>query len=202
MVSNFTDPSISAPNGITLGPDGALWFTNNANNSIGRITTAGSVTSYTDATISGSGGIAVGSDGALWFTNFRNGSIGRITTAGRVTNYTDASINIPDTIAPGPDGALWFTNHGNGSIGRITTTVTPGINLLTPTSGPKGTTVTITGRNLAGAIQVEFNGTPTSIVSNTATQIVTKVPAGAATGPITVTVSAGTATSNGNFIVT
>jgi streptogramin lyase len=26
--------------GITVGPDGALWFANNGNNSIGRITTA------------------------------------------------------------------------------------------------------------------------------------------------------------------
>jgi virginiamycin B lyase len=32
-------PGISIPGGITAGPDGALWFTDNGNNSIGRITT-------------------------------------------------------------------------------------------------------------------------------------------------------------------
>ena len=41
-VSNYTDPSISNPQGIAVGPDGALWFTNYGNNSIGRITTGSS----------------------------------------------------------------------------------------------------------------------------------------------------------------
>jgi virginiamycin B lyase len=35
--------------GITAGPDGALWFANSANNSIGRITTKGKVTNFTGA---------------------------------------------------------------------------------------------------------------------------------------------------------
>jgi hypothetical protein len=39
-------------------------------------------------------------------------------------------------------------------------------------------------------------------MSGTATQIVTAVPAGAATGPITVTTPAGTATSATSFTVT
>ena len=36
----YADPSIDAPAGIAVGPDGALWFTNYFGNSIGRITTA------------------------------------------------------------------------------------------------------------------------------------------------------------------
>jgi streptogramin lyase len=122
-------PGVSQPWGITAGSDGALWFTNQNNNSIGRITTAGVVTNYTGAGISGPTGIAAGPDGALWFTNNGNNSIGRITTAGAVANYTGAGISGPTAIAAGPDGALWFTNYGmwNGStfvgssIGRITT---------------------------------------------------------------------------------
>jgi streptogramin lyase len=35
------NPSIFVPHGITAGPDGALWFTNHGNSSIGRITTGG-----------------------------------------------------------------------------------------------------------------------------------------------------------------
>ena len=35
------------PTGITAGPDGALWFTNSGNDSIGRITVAGVVTNFT-----------------------------------------------------------------------------------------------------------------------------------------------------------
>ena len=98
--------------GIAVGPDGALWFTNSGNNSIGRITTGGIVTNYTGTSISEPNGITAGPDGALWFTNAGNNSIGRITTGGTVTNYTGTGISEPDGITAGPDGALWFTNAG------------------------------------------------------------------------------------------
>ena len=106
---------------MTTGPDGALWFTNLYNNTIGRITTAGVVTNYTGTGIDAPQSITAGPDGALWFTNWYGNSIGRITTAGVVTNYTDTGIDYPQSITPGPDGALWFTNWANNSIGRITT---------------------------------------------------------------------------------
>ena len=46
MISTYTGTGISGPSEITAGPDGALWFTNPGNNTIGRITTAGAVTNY------------------------------------------------------------------------------------------------------------------------------------------------------------
>jgi hypothetical protein len=49
---------------------------------------------------------------------------------------------------------------------------------------------------------VKFNGTTATITSNTATPIVTAVPAGATTGKITVTTAGGTATSATDFTVT
>ena len=75
-------PGINSPFEITAGPDGALWFTNRGNNSIGRITADGRVTGYTGTGIDDPGGIAAGPDGALWFTNAGNNSIGRIATSG------------------------------------------------------------------------------------------------------------------------
>jgi len=120
VVTNYTGTGIDTPLWIAAGPDGALWFTNYSNSSIGRITTAGVVTKYTGTGIDDPDGIAAGSDGALWFTNSGGfDSIGRITTAGVVTNYTGTDIDDPGGIAAGPDGALWFTNSGNDSIGRI-----------------------------------------------------------------------------------
>jgi hypothetical protein len=62
--------------------------------------------------------------------------------------------------------------------------------------------VTITGQNLSDATAVAFDGAEAAIVSATATQIVTTVPAGAATGCITVTTPAGTAMSHTSFTVT
>ena len=39
-VKIYTGAGISHPEGIAAGPDGALWFTNEGNGSIGRITTS------------------------------------------------------------------------------------------------------------------------------------------------------------------
>lgn len=203
-VKYYQNATIDGPEGIVAGPDGALWFANVGfgTNSVGRIATTGKVTTHTAATVNSPRWITAGPDGALWFANHGNDSIGRITTTGTVTHYTDPTINGPYGITTGSDGAVWFANFGNKSIGRITTTVTPGVKGFTPTSGGVGTTVTITGQNLAGATQVAFNGTTAGIVSDTATQIVTVVPAGAATGRITVKTAYGTATSPKSFTVT
>src|SRR5260370_18345755 len=44
-ITEFTTPTASSgPLGITTGPDGALWFTENTANKIGRITTRGATT--------------------------------------------------------------------------------------------------------------------------------------------------------------
>ena len=132
-----TQPSF--PAGITTGPDGALWFTEQSANpstsdfQIGRITTAGAITEYPipPVTIAGSPsypepqGIASGSDGALWFTGLNTSTIGRIDTSGAVTEYSIPSGGNPQWIAAGPDGALWFTEQAFGTappaIGRIAT---------------------------------------------------------------------------------
>ena len=78
----------------------------------------------------------------------------------------------------------------------------PVITSFTPTSGPVGTTVVITGTDLTDATQVTFNGTPALVFSvNSATQITATVPAGATTGPIGVTTPINSATSATSFTV-
>jgi RHS repeat-associated protein len=124
VVTNFTDASIDFPVGIATGSDGALWFTNYSNNSIGRITTAGVVSNYTDPSLHSPNNMTsatAGAGGDLWFTNSGSNSIGSITTSGTVANYTGTGISYPTGITEGPDGAMWFTNAGNNSIGRVTT---------------------------------------------------------------------------------
>src|SRR5437764_15177314 len=61
-------PAIAKPKGVTAGPDGALWFANTKDNSVGRITTGGFAVNLTDPTISKPTGSASSPDGALWFT--------------------------------------------------------------------------------------------------------------------------------------
>src|SRR5438270_3310974 len=58
-----------------------------------------------------------------------------------------------------------------------------------PTFGQLGTGVTITGANFAGATAVSFNGVAATFTESSPGTITTTVPAGATTGPITVTTS-------------
>jgi virginiamycin B lyase len=124
-IGGYPVPTVgSGPEGITAGPDGALWFTESAANKIGRIATSGTITEYPVPTAASDPyGIAAGPDGALWFTEYIGNNIGRITTAGVITEYPVPTANSdPDGITAGPDGALWFTEYSGYNIGRITTT--------------------------------------------------------------------------------
>lgn len=113
----------SRPEGIAVGPDGALWFVESQGNRIGRITTAGMLTEYPLPAVSSyPRDITAGPDGALWFTESPGNRIGRISTTGVITEYPlPAADSGPEGITAGPDGALWFAEHGAASIGRITT---------------------------------------------------------------------------------
>ena len=89
-------PGVGYGSDITVGPDGALWFTGA---SVGRITTSGAVQHFGAGELDASNGIAVGSDGALWFTNEgATPSIGRITTDGVITSFPDPSVGYSESI--------------------------------------------------------------------------------------------------------
>jgi gliding motility-associated-like protein len=81
----------------------------------------------------------------------------------------------------------------------------PSITSFNPSSGPIGTTVTITGVNFSSTPAnniVTFNGIAAVVTASTATSITTTVPAGATTGVISVTVSGATGISATAFTVT
>lgn len=59
------------------------------------------------------------------------------------------------------------------------------VSSVTPTSGPVGTEVTINGTNLTGATAT-FSGINATVLSNTGTQMVVVIPAGATTGLLAV----------------
>ncbi len=73
---------------------------------------------------------------------------------------------------------------------------------FSPHTGPVGTGVTIFGTGFDPAsAHVSFNGTSAAVTSATSTQIVSSVPTGATTGPITVTVGTSSATTSQSFNV-
>jgi large repetitive protein len=75
---------------------------------------------------------------------------------------------------------------------------------FTPTHGEAGTQVTIQGQGFDSNVAndtVSFNGTVATVLSASATQLVTTVPSGATTGPISVTADGQSATSATPFVV-
>jgi hypothetical protein len=92
------------------------------------------------------------------------------------------------------------------AIGQQPTTHPAAVSIIefAPKSGPVGTTVTIYGTGLSSTPSenpVTFNGTLAQVISATSTEIVTTVPAGTATGLISVTTALGAATSREAFTV-
>ena len=86
---------------------------------------------------------------------------------------------------------------------NVTFRVTPVISTFSPTSGPVGTSVVITGNSLTGATSVTFGGAKaTSFTVNSYTQVTATVPTDAKTGKIGTTTPGGTATSATVFTVT
>jgi len=75
----------------------------------------------------------------------------------------------------------------------------PEITSLQPTSGPPGTSVTISGKGFQphGEMSVSFDGTSATIISATEDQIQTNVPEGVSTGSAQVSVTVGGETASG-----
>jgi hypothetical protein len=84
----------------------------------------------------------------------------------------------------------------------VTPSPLPTVLLLVPSSGPRGTTVTITGTGYTGTSAVKFNGRPASFDVNSDTEIVATVRKRTTTGPVSVTTPGGTGTSLTDFTVT
>jgi virginiamycin B lyase len=121
---------VSLPASIVAGPDGNLWYTDNAVPQVARMTPAGRVTVYpVPMTGVATSGITIGPDGAVWFTVTDFGysgisstptAIGRLTIGGRMKLYPLPTGSSPFGLVFGPDGAIWYTDPNSNSIGRLT----------------------------------------------------------------------------------
>ena len=120
-ITEFPVPTASSGVlGITASLDGAMWFTEQSANKIGRITTAGVITEF-PLPVAGTqpARIITGGDGNLYFTETGRSFIGRITTSGVITEIPLArSGDASRGITAGPDG-IWFAENPGNRIGRI-----------------------------------------------------------------------------------
>lgn len=173
----------SQPFWITTGPDGHIWFTEEANpGRVARGNTDGTVTELAGGATLGFSpnsdprGIAAGPDGHVWFTEHNGpGRVARLNDDGSVTELTGGvtpgfSLNSqPDQITTSSEGYIWFTEdagrvarvNSNGTVTEFTAGVTPGFSAgAVPggiTAGPDGNIWFTEGNNPGRVARLNLN---------------------------------------------
>src|SRR5207248_1023624 len=145
----------------------------------------------------------VGTSVTISGTNFNGATavlFNSVSASFTVSSATAITATVPAGVSSGPISVT--TSDGTASSAASFTVINPPtISSFTPSSGPVGTSVTISGTNFNGATAVLFNSVSASFTVSSATAITATVPAGATSGPISVTTSGGTASSAASFTV-
>src|SRR5207244_3088219 len=136
---------------------------------------------------------AVGASVTIGGSNFGS-TQGASTVSFNGTSATPTTWSASSIVTPVPSGATTgnVVVHASGvnSNGVSFTVVpAPSITSLSPSSGPVGASLTISGANFGstqGSSTVTFNGTLATVTSWSSTSIVASVPSGATTGAVVV----------------
>jgi len=128
---------------------------------------------------------------------------GTSATTFRVVGSTQITASVPTGATT---GKLAVATPGGTAASATSFAVTsspapPAVTSFTPTSGPVGANVTISGSGFTGATKVTFNGRGAAFNVVGSTRITATVPTGATSGRIAVTTPGGTASSSSSFIV-
>jgi hypothetical protein len=205
-VASATQIQASVPSGATTGPITVTTSGGSAQSTTAFTVPTGQPSAPTVSSFSPSSG-ARGTTVTVTGTGFSGTSavtFNGVAASFAVNSSTQLQAVVPANATTGKIAVT--TGAGTAqSAGDFTVTAAPPsaptISSFTPSSGAAGTTVTITGTNFAGASALAFNGTAAAYTVVSATQITATVPAGAATGRISVTTPGGTAQSTSDFTV-
>ena len=116
VVSNLVDVEATI-NGVTLGEDGAVYYTDQGSGQVYRVTAEGAKTQVTTSPVSDANGIAFGPDGGLYVLTYVAAQVTRLTVvAGKETARTALATitggRNADGIAFDASGNLYVTATG------------------------------------------------------------------------------------------
>ena len=126
---------------------------------------------------------------------------GHAGTDATVVSPSEITVNAPAESAATVDVTVTTPNgtSATSSADQFTYTAAPTVTAVSPSSGPAGggTSVTVTGSNLANATVVKFGNTAGTVTADGAGSIMVTSPAGTGTQDITVTTAGGTSATSG-----
>jgi hypothetical protein len=199
--SIVSDSQITAtvPAGATTGPISVTTAAGTATSSgsFSVAVSAPTISSFSPASGSAGTSVTINGSGLTGATAVKfNGTAATFS----VNSSTRITASVP---AGATSGTISVTTAGGTATSSSSFTVTnaPLITGFSPTSGPVGTVVTITGSGFTGATSVKFAGVAAAFSVVSSTQITVTVPSGAKSGAISVTTPGGTAVSSQSFRV-
>ncbi len=225
IVYNFDTTHGAAPwGGVVQGADGNLYGTTTAGGSVSggvvfRVTRSGSLkvlhnfpTNDPNDGNNPVAGVVTATDGNIYGVTFAGGINGlgvyyEVSAAGKYSvlyNFDKPNGSEPSATAmQHTNSAIYGLTGAGGSLGDGVV-YSLGLNTgsfvkLVLSSGKVGSTVQILGSGFNSTTKVKFNGTSANFTVVSDTYMTAKVPAGAASGPILVTTSAGPLASSTSF---
>ncbi len=154
-------------------------------------TTGGTLVTITGANLAGATAVDFGTTAVTSFLT---------DTADQITLSSPPGLGTVDITVVTPAGTSATSSAYLFSYASVSTP--PSVMGVAPTTGPAtgGTTVTISGTNLAGALAVDFGAAKvTSFISDSATRIMVSSPAGSGTVDITVVTPSGTSATSSAY---
>jgi uncharacterized repeat protein (TIGR01451 family) len=198
-IISTTEISATVPTGAATGPISVTTSNGSFTTSSNFVTSAGPIiTNFFPALGQ--------SDTAVTIGGFNLGTVTSVTFNGKAGTITGYSANQIQVYPPGgsgvgpikvlaPAGSFTTSNNFTNATGPIITDFSPAL-------GSVGSQVSIDGINFTSATTVKFGGVTASSTDVGETQLSAVVPAGATTGPISVTGNSTTYTTSSNFTVT
>ena len=149
----------------------------------------GTTVTITGTDFTGATDVKFGTTAAATFSVNSSTTVTATAPAGTVGSVVDVTVTTP--------GGTSATNAGDKFSYTAAPPPLPGVSGLSPSSGPNGTLVTVTGTNLTGATAVSFGtAAAASFAVNNSTTVTAIAPAGTGTVDVTVTALGGTSATN------
>src|SRR5208337_3322479 len=168
-VSTFvpSNAGLDGPYCMSFDASGNLYVANAENNTISKVTPAGTVSTFVSSGLSDPSGLAFDSSGNLYVANYSGNTISKVTPGGTVSTFVSSGLSGPGDLAFDASGNLYVANYSGNTISKVT---------------PGGTVSTFVSSGLSGPGGLAFDASGNLYIVNGGANTISKVtPAGVVT---------------------